>query len=86
MSFFLTISYHTYWGDMKMIRIKCFMSNDLFDLEEQMNEWIQSQETVSIFDCKFQTGTTVSEQEMDEEIVIDESLFYTSLLLYRIDN
>lgn len=62
------------------------MSNDLFDLEEQMNDWMQSQESISIFDCKYQMGTTVSEQEMEEEIVIDENLFYTSLLLYRIDS
>lgn len=69
-----------------MIQVKCFESNELNELEILINSWLEENNNISIFDCKYQVGNTVNEKETDDLIEVEEELYYTCLLLFRIDS
>lgn len=68
-----------------LMQIKCFCNEDIFELEAEVNEWLEEMLDISIFDCKYDVISTISENEFEDDIILDESLLYSCLFLYRID-
>ena len=68
-----------------LMQIKCFSNEDIYELENDVNEWLEEMCDISIFDCKYNVTSTFSENEYEDDIVLDESIIYSCLFLFRIE-
>lgn len=67
-----------------MIQVKAFINDDLYELEEDMNLFLEEHIEYTVFDYKFEITNKVNEIEGEEEIEIDQSIMYSCLLMYCI--
>lgn len=67
-----------------VMQIKCFCNEDIYELENDVNEWLEEMYEITIIDCKYNVTSTFSENEFEDDIILDESIIFSCLLLYRI--
>ncbi|MBE6114593.1 MAG: sporulation protein Cse60 [Erysipelotrichaceae bacterium] len=67
-----------------MIQVKAFMNEDITELEEDMNLFLEEHSNYTVFDYKFEITNRIKEIEEEEEIEIDQSIMYVCLLMYSI--
>ena len=84
MSFFLFSVFYILFEVIGMIQVKCFVNEDLKGLEEEINEFLVGNKELTVFDYKYEVVNKIEEIEGEEEIVVDQVLLYTCLLMYCI--